>query len=287
MQYLDFRQNLFVPIQERESLIIPVQRGCSYGNCIFCPLRDDFFKIYSLDYIVEDLKEIRYLGVKYKRAFLSGHNTLGLWTNYLVRILQMIREQLPFVNEISLSSNIPEILEKSDEELLELKAFGLKEIHICLSTASDIVLDFMKKGYNSKDIEKALEKLEKLDIDYSVFYIPGLGGKEYSHEHYMESSQLISKYHPKSIWSAGLVVWNHTPLKEEVRNGNFIPLRQMETAEEEIYFLERLNMKEDTQYINTNYMNFYSLTGDLPKEKNRLRSLLMKLFRQDDDIISK
>lgn len=287
MQYLDFREHLFVPIQERESYILPVQRGCSYGNCSFCPLKLDEFKMFSLEEISKDLKEFQSTGIILERVYLTGHNSLGLWTNFLVEVLERIYEELDFVKEVSLSSHILDILEKSEKDLLLLKENGLTDIHICMGSASNEVLDFMNFGYHQEDIKTALEKLEKTGLNYHLFYIPGLGGREYSYSHQKESSHLISQFQPKSIWSAGLVVWYGTPLYEEVMKKKFRKLNQMEMAEEEIHFLANLKMNHETNYINTNYMNFYFLTGVLPREKNYLRSLLMKLFRQDDDIIKR
>lgn len=55
----------------------------------------------------------------------------------------------------------------------------LDSINIGIETAHDPTLERMNKGYHASDILEQLSKLDESGIRYNVFYLNGLGGKEY------------------------------------------------------------------------------------------------------------
>ena len=74
-------------------------------------------------------------------------------------------------------ARVDDVLRKSEEELLELKALGLCDLHIGVESGSDSILLMMNKGVTSYDTITALKRLDKVGIGYYVTVILGLGAK--------------------------------------------------------------------------------------------------------------
>ena len=242
---------VYPPPLEQHSALLEVTVGCSYRKCKFCDFPRDNFKIFSLTDIAEKIELLRLVIDGNPKLHLLGCNPFCLHFKQLMAILEMVRERLPCVQEVSMYARADDVLRKSDEELKALAQMGLFALHIGLESGSNAVLELHHKGETTEDIEKALNALDRCGIHYHLTAIPGLGGKEFSREHAIKTASLISRHTPLSVWCIGLKVWPNTPLEQMVKNGEFEPLTWEEILREERTVIENVDPKLPCLYVDS------------------------------------
>ena len=100
--------------------------------------------------------------------------------------------------------------------------------------------------------------------------IAGLGGKENSIEHAVETASLISEINPDYFGVLTLMLEEGTKLLEEYKKGNFIPLLSSEILEETKLMIKNINVKEKCIFRSNHASNYVSLKGTLPYEKENI-----------------
>ena len=121
---------VFRPPSEAASLILPVTDGCSWNKCTFCEMYTAPQKKFLARSEDEVLESIRLTGQRYggelRRVFLTDGDALVLPTRRLVTILEAIKTHLPAVRRVSSYCLPRNLRKKSQAEIDELAAAGLK-----------------------------------------------------------------------------------------------------------------------------------------------------------------
>src|SRR5512145_3254406 len=199
---------VFRPPSEAESLILPVTDGCSWNHCTFCEMYTAAQKTFRARDEAEVLESIRLTGQRYgdqvRRVFLADGDALVLPTRRLLSILQAIRTHMPAVRRISSYCLPRNLRKKSQAEIDELAAAGLKMVYVGAESGDDQVLAAVKKGESFETTRESLDKLGQAGITRSVMILNGLGGKIYSSQHAENSARLANATQPEYL--ATLVV---------------------------------------------------------------------------------
>lgn len=263
---------VFRPPSEAESLILPVTDGCSWNKCTFCEMYTAPQKKFLARSEYEVLESIRLTGQRYgdeiRRVFLADGDALVLPTRRLVAILEAIRTHLPAVRRISSYCLPRNLRKKSQAEIDELAAAGLKMVYVGAESGDDQVLAAVDKGETFETTREALDKLGAAGITRSVMILNGLGGKELSMQHAENSARLANATQPEYL--ATLVV--SFPLGEERFRAGFPgwePLDQHELFVEMEHFLSGLELKR-TVFRSDHASNWLVLKGTLGADKERL-----------------
>lgn len=236
---------LYRPPSEAYSLIIQATLGCSQNKCTFCSMyKSKKFTIKPLEQIKKEIDFFRIYVKKAERIFLADGDALIMPMKILKEIFIYINEKFPEAERISLYGSPKSILLKTPEELLELKNLGLGLIYLGIESGSDKILSSVKKGVSREEIIAAGKKVKKVGIPLSVTAIAGLGGKENSIEHAVETASLISEINPDYFGVLTLMLEEGTELLEEYKKGNFIPLSSSEILEETKLMIKNINVKE-------------------------------------------
>ena len=262
-------ETIYIPPQEEGSAALEVALGCSWHKCTFCDFARDEFCIHPLSRIEHNLQILRMLQPENTRLFLLGENAFCLSTEFLCQIIDLVAKYMPNVHRIAMYSRADDILRKTDEELRLLKSRGVAALHIGVESGSDPILAERCKGVTSAQILDALHRLEQTGIDYFVTIIPGLGGREYSHLHALETARLLNQLHPKNIWCLKLKLWEDTKLCKEAQKGFFQMMTPEEILLEERLMLENLHVK-DWLFEDTTVLDQYTIYGMLPDQKKDL-----------------
>ena len=85
----------------------------------------------------------------------------------LMEIADLIKKYFPSNKTIGCFSRVTDISLKTDEELSALAAAGFDLLTIGIETGDDEALEFMHKGYLSKDIVTQCLRLDKAGIGYN------------------------------------------------------------------------------------------------------------------------
>ncbi|UQK59852.1 radical SAM protein [Fenollaria massiliensis] len=249
--------------------MVPVTSGCSYQKCLYCDLNfRQKFHIFKLNEIEEYLcsEKTKYDNMRRspKKFTLLEGNPLCVKASFLEDVFNLIHKYFE-VQYISMFARASDVLRKTDKELLRLKAMGMDRLCLGLESGSDEVLSFHKKGHGVSDSLRACKKLERLGINYSVYIMLGLGGKEMTMAHRIETAKLLNEIKPFEIVFVTTVIFKRAPLKDIVRAKEFTRLRVKEVLDEEIYILE--NLETNTVIKATHKTNPLPLLAKFPEGK--------------------
>ncbi len=263
---------VFRPPSEAESLILPVTDGCSWNQCTFCEMYTAPQKHFRARGEDEVLESIRLTGQRYgdqiRRVFLADGDALVLPTRRLLNILEAIRTHMPAVRRISSYCLPRNLRKKSQAEIDELAAAGLKMVYVGAESGDDAVLAAVSKGETFDSTCEALDKLGAAGITRSVMILNGLGGKALSQQHADNSARLANATQPEYL--ATLVV-SFPQGEERLRAGfpGWEPLSQHELFVEMERFLSGLDLKR-TVFRSDHASNWLILKGTLGADKERL-----------------
>lgn len=263
---------VFRPPSEAESLILPVTDGCSWNQCTFCEMYTAPQKKFRAREEDEVLESIRLTGQRYgdqvRRIFLADGDALILPTRRLLTILEAIRTHMPAVRRVSSYCLPRNLRKKSQEEINELAAAGLKMVYVGAESGDDQVLAAVNKGESFESTAEALDKFARAGITRSVMILNGLGGKIFTRQHAENSARLANATQPEYL--ATLVV-SFPGGEARYRAGfpEWEPLNQHELFVEMEQFLSALELKR-TVFRSDHASNWLVLKGTLGAEKERL-----------------
>lgn len=272
---------VYAPLIEEDSILLTVTEGCSYGKCAFCDFANDKYTVLPLEWVKENAKYLAAESGDKSSLFLLGQNSLSLPTAHLVRVLEFVKEFFPNVNKVSMYARAEDINSKSEHEMLLLRDFGLRSLHMGLESGSDDVLVLMNKGTSTTEFLAACRKLDKLALSYHITTIGGLGGKKFSAVHIEKTAEILNRINPASIWQLKLLIWPNTPLAEMRDKGEFIELSPLEVLKEERDLLARLELK-NCFFMDTTVLNKYTIMGLLPEAKASIITAMDRLIAGDN-----
>lgn len=267
---------MYTPMPEMHNVMVPLTSGCSYQKCLYCDLNfRQKFHVFKLAEIEDYLRKekIKYDNMRRspKKFTLLEGNPLCVKASYLENVFAMIHKYFE-VEYISMFARASDVLRKTDEELLRLKAMGMDRLCLGLESGSDEVLSFHKKGHSVSDSIRACKKLERLGISYSVYIMLGLGGKEMTLAHREGTAKLLNEIKPFEIVFVTTVIFKRAPLKDLVRAKEFTRLPIKDVLAEEIYILQ--NLENSTVIKATHKTNPLPLLAKFPEGKeDMLRKL--------------
>lgn len=271
---LRYVEPVFRPPSEAESLILPVTDGCSWNKCTYCEMYTAPQKKFRARDENEVLESIRWIGQAYgdrvRRIFLADGDALVLPTRRLLAILDAIRTHMPAVRRISSYCLPRNLRKKSQAEIDELAAAGLKMVYVGAESGDDEVLAAVDKGETFETTREALDKLGRAGITRSVMLLNGLGGKVLSRQHAENSARLINATQPEYL--ATLVV-SFPQGEQRLRAGfpGWEPLSQHELFVETEWLLSGLELRR-TVFRSDHASNWLVLKGTLGADKERLLS---------------
>lgn len=173
--------------------------------------------------------------------FLQDANSMIMKPDDLIQILTHIRKSFPQVKRITTYARSHSIARISDENMQRIADAGLNRIHIGMESAADEVLEFVKKGVDKKTHIIAGKKVKAAGIELSEYFMPGLGGDQYSQKNALETADAINQINPDFIRIRTLAIPEQVELYKDVESGAFLPIGDLEMAKELLLFLETLD----------------------------------------------
>lgn len=218
-----------------------------------------------------------------RSIFLQDANSLIMPAAELVEVLAHIKKCFPDVERITSYARSHTIARIKDEELKRLADEGLNRIHIGLESGSDHVLKYVRKGTDKETHIKAGLKVKEAGMQLSEYYMPGLGGIDYSIDHALESASALNSINPDFIRIRTLAVSKGTPLAEETKIGLFEKPTDVMMAQELRLFLETLEGIDS--YIKSDHILnlFETINGKLPEDKDKLIGIVDSFFALDQE----
>jgi radical SAM superfamily enzyme YgiQ (UPF0313 family) len=269
VQYIE---PLFRPPSEGRSLIFQVTNGCSWNRCSYCEMYTDAQKKFRPRAEAEVLAEIRQCGqrgLEPRRVFLADGDALVLSMRRLRNILGEIRSSLPSVSRVSSYCLPSNLKNKSDDELAELEALGLKIIYVGAESGDDEVLRRVDKGETHDSTVQALQRAKAAGIRTSVMILNGLGGRALSEQHALASARLANETQPDYLATLVLTFYKGREKFEAGFDNRFEDLDTVGLCREMQVFIGALEL-DNTIFRSDHVSNHMVLKGVLGRDKHRM-----------------
>jgi len=209
-----------------------------------------------------------------KSIFLQDANTMIIKADDMVDILNYIKANFPEVERITSYARSHTIARISDEDLKRIAEAGLNRIHIGMETACDEVLVLVKKGVDKLTHIKAGQKVKKAGIELSEYFMPGLGGNEYSKGNALETADALNQINPDFIRIRTLAIPDNVPLYNDYQSGIFTRTNDVKMVKELLLLIE--NLQGITSTVKSDHiLNLIpEVEGVLPRDKDKMISAL-------------
>ncbi len=319
--YTGFEQGPIRPPSEANSLLLRVTRNCPWNRCTFCSVyKRDKFSLRKVEDVIRDIDAVHHFATEFqgrddtsapeedrlsgnltpadrqalyaaqtwlaegmKSVFLQDADSLVIKPEKLVKILKHIKMRFPTVERITSYARSDTIARISDENLKEMAAAGLNRIHIGLETASDKILKMINKGV-SKDIHiNAGIKTRNAGIELSEYVLTGIGGREFSREHAIETADALNQINPDFIRFRTLRIPDTLNLFENSQDCHWQRPPDLVLANEILLLIE--NLENITGCIKSDHMFnlFQEIDGRLPQDKERLMDVLRTFIAMEPE----
>jgi len=216
-------------------------------------------------------------------VFIQDADSLIIKPSNLVEILIHLKKHFPWVERVTSYARSHTIVRIKDSDLKAIRDAGLNRIHIGLESGSDKVLKMVKKGVTKETHVKAGLKVKKAGMELSEYIMPGLGGREYSKIHALETADALNRINPEFIRLRTLAIPNSLKIFDDWEAGGFEKCTDLMMAKEILLLIESLNgitsvLKSD-HILNL----FENVEGTLPRDKERMLEILRTFLAMEPE----
>ncbi len=149
--------------------------------------------------------------------FLQDANTMCLRADWLAEIIRYVRVKLPEIKRITSYGRANTLAKITPEDYKMLKEAGLDRIHSGYESGSDKVLALIEKGCTQEEQIIGGRKVREAGIELSIYFMPGVGGRELSDDNAIETAKVINAVNPNFVRLRTFVLRTGS-LMEEVRD---------------------------------------------------------------------
>lgn len=311
--YEGFELGPIRPPSEADSLLLRLTRNCPWNKCTFCsvykkhsfslrPAADVMRDIDSIAHFIKVLQDApgsarvnlqdlspseeqayyaasSWLQHGMESVFLQDADSLVMKPERVIEVLNHLRKQFPQIQRITSYARSATIARISADHLRQMAAAGLNRIHIGLETASDTILHLIKKGVSKQVQIEAGVKTRQAGIELSEYVLTGIGGREFSTEHAIETADALNQINPDFIRFRTLRISDKADLFAAVEDCNWQRPSDLILAEEILLLIQ--NLDNITSCIKSDHMfNLFQheVDGTLPQDKERLVNALQKFI---------
>ena len=262
---------VYRPPSEARSLIVQCTLGCSHNKCAFCTMyKDKKFSINPIEQVLSDLDEARAYGRYIEKIFLADGDALILPMEYLLTVLDYIRDYFPTCKRVAAYATTKAIMRKTDDELRTLREHGLGIVYIGLESGNEELLKKFCKGVTAEEIVLNAIRCKQAGIATSVTAINGMAGANGDWQaHAIDTAKAVSRMKPDYIAFLTLRVYSGTPLHDWIASGEFKMMEPPELMRETRLFLEHID-SDGSVFRSNHASNYLPLGGTLNRDREAL-----------------
>ncbi len=262
---------VYRPPSEARSLIVQCTLGCSHNKCAFCTMyKDKKFSINPVEQVLMDLAEARSYSRFIEKVFLADGDALILPMDYLLTVLDYIRQYFPECRRVAAYATTKAVMRKTDEELRTLREHGLGIVYIGLESGNEALLKKFCKGVTAEETVVSTLRCKAAGIATSVTAINGMAGADGDwRAHAVDTANAVSRMKPDYIAFLTLRVYSGTPLHDWIERGEFRMMNPTELMTETRLFLEHID-SEGSVFRSNHASNYLPLGGTLNRDRAAL-----------------
>ncbi|HIY15748.1 MAG TPA: radical SAM protein [Candidatus Intestinimonas stercorigallinarum] len=277
-----YEGDIYRPPGEWKSYLLQATVGCSNNTCTFCNMyRDKKFRVRPMADILEDIRMAKAYYGDVRRVFLCDGDAIVMRTNDLVTILDALYAAFPSLEKVTIYAGPRSTLTKTPEELKLLREHGLARAYLGVETGSGALLRKVKKGVDAQEMLEAGVRLREAGIDLWVMILLGLGGREGSREHILETAAMMNEMKPRHLSALTLTLYPGTELYDDWRAGRFTPITPTESLQEIRLLLEKLDV-DPLHFTCDHASNYVPLKGSLPEDRAHFLARLDRVLESGE-----
>jgi len=259
---------LYRPPSEAHSYILQATLGCSWNKCAYCDMyRSKRFQIRPLDETLWDLREAaRRVGAVADKIFVADGDALVMPMTMWRPILATARAAFPRLRQVSCYAMAQNIMEKTPEELAELKELGLSLLYIGPESGDDLTLKRIVKGSSFDEHVRAAARAHAAGLAISVIALLGAGGVARAEQHATATAQLVTEMDPEYFAALTLSVIPDTPLAR-MRSKGLFQLPEASALLHELRVIVGEARPRDALFRTNHASNYLPLGGRLPRDR--------------------
>ena len=262
---LQYREPLFRPPAEADSLILQAAYGCPHNHCRFCGMYKGIR--YQIRPEPEFLAEITRAGHLYpdtRRIFLADGDCMALPPERLLRYLSAAEQNFPRLARVNTYANGSSILAAGEAALANLRRHKLHTLYVGLESGCQEILDLFGKMEQADAMTDAVITAQRLGFHCSVMVLIGLGGKKYREKHIARTAALLNRMQPRLLSALRYIRLPGRPPPP-----GFEPVSEYEATEELRELLRHLALTR-TVFRANHTSNPVPLAGRLPQDRELL-----------------
>ena len=261
-----YSEPLFRPPAEAASLIVQVTEGCAYNRCLFCPMyKGKEFRIHSPAEIAAHLGDLAAVyGPDQSRVFLADGDALVMETEAFLAAMAQVRSAFPMARRFAAYGSVFSLSDKSRDDLLRLKAAGLRTIYLGLESGDEETLRRVGKHMAAPRMAEVCRSVVDSGLNLSLMVVIGLGGRSRSRSHAEASARLVNEIRPSHTSLLNLLL-ARTPLANDPDYRDFA-LRDYFSETEA--FVAAIECR--TIFRANHASNPVALEGVLPRDRERI-----------------
>jgi radical SAM superfamily enzyme YgiQ (UPF0313 family) len=264
---MHYEGNIIRPPSEANSILLQVTVGCSHNKCTFCgAYKGERFRIKPDAMIMEDIAFASRYCKKQRRVFLCDGDALIIPQKRLIKILEEIEKQLPWVTRVGVYANAKSIKMKTSDELTELRKHGLGIAYMGIESGDDVTLKNVNKGARSETMINMGKKARDAGIKLSVTVLLGIAGPERSLIHAKETGRVLSAIDPEYVGALSLMLYPGTELDTSKRSGDFLLIEPEQMLKELRAMIDATTLSRGLFHAN-HASNYLPIRARFPKDK--------------------
>lgn len=274
---------VYRPPSEAESILIQITEGCSHNKCTYCGMyRGKKFRIKPVDEIEQELRELARLGPVQKRVFLCDGDAMVLSTRRLLTLLEAIRQTLPWIERVGIYGDTRGVLNKTVDELIQLREAGLGIVYHGVESGDDETLVSIQKGGSRQECVETALRLKEAGIGHSVIVLLGVGGTKRSKEHAANTASLLTLMDPPYVGALTLTVIPEAPLSLLAQSGEFELPGKLQLLQE-LRTIVAESQLSHCRFSSNHASNYLPIRSDLPGDKTRVLKIIDKVLMAGDE----
>ncbi|MCU4177403.1 radical SAM protein [Carboxylicivirga sp. N1Y90] len=269
-----YEQPIFRPPAEANSLIIQLTIGCDWNKCRFCEMyTSKMFRVKPISQIESDINYLSQTNPAIRRIFIGDADIFAADFDSIIATLNLIKIHFPKAKRISAYASARGIKKFSTDQLSAIRLKGLILLYGGIESGDNNVLELINKGSDAKKQTEAFLTVKNAGFKLSLMVLNGLGGKELSKQHALNTAKLLNKVQPELLSS--LVVsypFEFEHFKKRLKK-EFTPLSAIELCQELHLLISHLKL-ESTVFRSDHVSNYLILKGALNKDKEKFLAQL-------------
>lgn len=205
-----------------------------------------------------------------KSVFLQDGNSVALKPEKLADVLFYLREKFPQIERITTYGRAETLSRWSVEQLKLLRESGLDRIHTGFESGSDKVLQLINKGLTQEQQIDGGLKVKEAGMELSVYFMPGIGGIEYSQENAEQTAYAVNRISPDFVRLRTFVLKFDSEMYHMKRDGIFTECTDIQKLLEIRTLIEGID-SPDVNIVSDHIVNLIgNLTGRIGADKERM-----------------